>query len=231
MTTGRPTSGRLDRLLATGVVAVLRAPSAECATATIEALVRGGISGVEVTYSTPDAAAVISRVVQEHGDAVVVGAGTVLRPAQAREAADAGAEFLVSPGIDPVICAAMAGTGALVVSGALTPTEVMLARAHDADVVKVFPASVVGPGYLSALLGPFPGTSFMPTGGVTPDTLSAWFGHGAALVGAGSDLMPGAAMASGDMAEIERRASLFRTALDHVSRAGHHRSRREQQGR
>lgn len=205
-----------DRLAPTrraGVLAVLRAPSAALALDAVDALVRGGITGIEVTYSTPDAAAVIAEVVARHGDAALVGAGTVTTAAQAREAADAGAAFLVSPGTTAPVVEAMRATGVVTMTGALTPSEVMTAGALGVDVVKLFPASLGGPEFLRALRAPFPDVPLMPTGGVSADNLGEWFAAGAIAVGAGGDLVPGAALAAGDTAEIERRARRYADAL------------------
>ena len=217
MTSPSPT--RTDPLAPTraaGVLAVLRAPSAAVALETIDALMRGGITGIEVTYSTPDTASVIARAIDRYGDRAHIVAGTVTSPEQAREAADAGAAFLVSPGTISEIVAAMRATGATTMTGALTPTEVMTALGLSVDVVKIFPASLGGPSYLSALGGPFPHAPLMPTGGVTPQNLPDWFAAGAVAVGAGGDLVPGSALATGDFAEIERRARLFAAALASV---------------
>lgn len=203
----------LDEVRAAGVLAVLRAPSAQAAHTAIDALVRGGISGIEVTYSTPDAAQVIADTRARHGAALYVGAGTVTNASQAQEAAEAGAEFLVSPGTVPELSAAMLRTGKLVMTGALTPSEVMTASAGGTHVVKIFPASLGGPSYLGALRAPFPDVPLMPTGGVNPDNLAAWFAAGAVAVGAGGDLVPGSALASGNVEEITRRAQLFANAL------------------
>ena len=203
----------LARLRTTGVLAVVRAPHAESALDVADALLAGSVSGIEVTYSTPDAAAVIAELVRRHGEAAYIGAGTVTTATQAEEAAGAGAQFLVSPGTLAPLTAAMRATGVTVMTGALTPSEVMLAISLGVDVVKVFPASLGGPSYLGALRGPFPHTPLMPTGGVNPDNLLAWFTAGAIAVGAGGDLLPAAALASGDMAEITRRARQFSAAL------------------
>ncbi|MFV0493867.1 bifunctional 4-hydroxy-2-oxoglutarate aldolase/2-dehydro-3-deoxy-phosphogluconate aldolase, partial [Mycobacterium sp.] len=139
-----------------GVLAVLRAPSAAVASDAVDALGRGGITGIEVTYSTPDAATVIADARSRHGDAVLVGAGTVTTVAQAAEAAEAGAAFLVSPGTVPELAAAMLATGRVTMTGALTPSEVMTALRVGVHVVKIFPASRGGPAYRGALRGPFP---------------------------------------------------------------------------
>ena len=204
----------VEAFAAAGVFAVLRAPSADKCIRAANALVAGGITGIEVTFSTPDAAAAIREIGRRHGDAVLVGAGTVLTKAQVQEARHAGARFLVSPGTDPQLVPAMVGTGCLVVAGALTPSEVMAAVRLGAGVVKIFPASVGGTGFFRALRGPFPDVPLMPTGGVDADNLGDWFAAGAVAVGAGSDLCPPVLMADGYWAEITERARRYRAAMD-----------------
>ncbi|MBT2483710.1 MULTISPECIES: bifunctional 4-hydroxy-2-oxoglutarate aldolase/2-dehydro-3-deoxy-phosphogluconate aldolase [unclassified Microbacterium] len=206
-------SDRLDRARTTGILAVLRAPSPEAALEASEAIIRGGVTGIEVTFSTPDAPSVIRELIARHGDTVYVGAGTVTAPEQATLAADAGAEFLVSPGTLPALTRAMLDTGRVVMTGAMTPTEVMAALELGVDVVKIFPASLGGPSYLGSLRGPFPDAPLMPTGGVTPDNLAAWFTAGAVAVGAGGDLANGASIAAADWADLEQRAARFSAAL------------------
>jgi len=202
----------LAALRAATVVAVLRAPSAEAGIRATDALMAGGVTGIEITYSTPDAAAVIREIRRRHGDAVHLGAGTVLEPRQAREAVDAGAEFLVSPGTDAELAGAMLGTGVTVLSGALSPSEVMTALRLGVHVVKLFPASLGGPAYLKALRGPFPQVDFVPTGGVNAANLAEWLAAGAVAVGAGGELCPAAAMASGDWDTITATAQTFSDA-------------------
>ena len=205
---------RLARARRTGILAVLRAPSPELALEAAEAIIRGGVAGIEVTFSTPDAPAVIRELIARHGDAAYIGAGTVTTPEQANLAAEAGAEFLVSPGTLPDLTRAMLDTDRVVMTGAMTPTEVMTALGLGVDVVKIFPASLGGPSYLGALRGPFPDAPLMPTGGVSPDNLAAWFAAGAVAVGAGGDLANGASIAASDWADIEQRAARFAAALD-----------------
>jgi 2-dehydro-3-deoxyphosphogluconate aldolase/(4S)-4-hydroxy-2-oxoglutarate aldolase len=206
-------SDRLARARSAAVLAVLRAPSPEAAVDTAEALIRGGITGIEVTYSTPDAPAVIRELIARHGEGAYIGAGTVTTEPEAVAAAEAGAAFLVSPGTLPDLTRSMQETGAVVMTGALTPTEVMTALRLDVDVVKIFPASLGGPSYLGALRGPFPSAPLMPTGGVTPDNLADWFAAGAVAVGAGGDLANGASIKAGDWADIEARAARFAASL------------------
>ncbi len=203
----------LERLEAAPIVAVLRAPSAQTAIRAVDALVAGGVTTIEVTYSTPNVAEVISEVARRYGSVVYLGAGTITDTAQAVEAAEAGAEFLVSPGSVPRIAKAMIGTGCLTMLGALTPTEVMLAQELGADVIKIFPASLGGPGYLRSLRAPFPDGVFMPTGGVNAGNVAEWLSAGAIAVGAGGELVSAAAMASSNWVSITEAARSFVAAL------------------
>jgi len=203
----------LKPLAAVGVFAVVRAPDPESAVRGVEALVAGGVTGIEITYSTPDAAAVIAELDRRHGDAIVLGAGTVLTSEQVVEAADAGATFLVSPGSDDELAETMRATGRTILLGALTPTEVMHVSKLGADAVKVFPASLGGPAYLRALRAPFPDVPFVPTGGVNAGNLGDWLAAGAFAVGAGGDLCSTADLAAGRWDDLEARARQFSDAL------------------
>ncbi|GHD44505.1 bifunctional 4-hydroxy-2-oxoglutarate aldolase/2-dehydro-3-deoxy-phosphogluconate aldolase [Mycetocola manganoxydans] len=199
----------LDRLKSTRVLAVLRAPSPDSALRAADALVDGGVTGLEITFSTPDAPAVIRALDEKYGDRIYVGAGTVTTQEQATRAAEAGAKFLVSPGTRENLTRAMKDTGLIVMTGALSPSEVMAAVEYGTDVVKIFPASLGGPAFLTALRGPFPTVPLMPTGGVSPENIGEWFAAGAIAVGAGSDLVSSAALTAGDWAAITRRAEAY----------------------
>jgi 2-dehydro-3-deoxyphosphogluconate aldolase/(4S)-4-hydroxy-2-oxoglutarate aldolase len=197
----------------TGVIAVLRAPDAARASRTVDALVAGGITGIEVTYTTPDTAEVIRTALDRYGDSVLIGAGTVTKPSQAHEAADAGARFLVTPGTRPEVAHAVVATGVPAMLGAFTASELMGATELGATAVKLFPAGLGGPELLRALRGPFPDVPIVPTGGVRPDNLRAWLAAGALAVGAGGELCSATAIARDDWDEIERRARAFSDAL------------------
>ncbi|MCR2808386.1 MULTISPECIES: bifunctional 4-hydroxy-2-oxoglutarate aldolase/2-dehydro-3-deoxy-phosphogluconate aldolase [unclassified Microbacterium] len=203
----------LDVLHSIGVISVIRAPSAAAAIGAADALVEGGIRGIEITYSTPDVPRVLEALRGRYGSDVAVGAGTVTTADQARLAADSGAEFLVAPGYSAAVAEAMIGTGLTTMIGALTPTEVMLAAESGADVVKIFPASLGGPRYLGALRGPFPDVPLMPTGGVSVANLHDWFAAGALAVGVGGELVSNADFAADSFAGVTRRAVEFAAAL------------------
>ena len=197
----------------TGIIAVLRAPDAARALRTVDALVAGGITGIEVTYTTPDTADVIRTALDRYGDSALIGAGTVTKPSRAREAADAGARFIVTPGTWPAVAQAVVATAVPAMFGAFTASEVMTAIELGATAVKLFPAGLGGPELLRALRGPFPDVPIVPTGGVRPDNLSTWLEAGALAVGAGGELCSATAIARNDWDEIERRARAFSTAL------------------
>jgi 2-dehydro-3-deoxyphosphogluconate aldolase/(4S)-4-hydroxy-2-oxoglutarate aldolase len=208
----------LDDIAAAGVIAVLRAPTPEAALETIAALVRGGITGIEVTYTTPGAGSVIRQAQQQWSGEIVIGAGTVTSIGQVSDAVRAGAEFLVSPGVRPVVATEMVSTGLPTVLGALTPSEVMAARDLGALAIKLFPASLGGPALLRALRGPFPDVLWVPTGGVSPSNLAEWLHSGAIAVGAGSELCTPDAIVNARWNDIEHRAVSFRDALDSARR-------------
>lgn len=203
----------LEDVRRAGVVAVLRAPSVEVALHAVDAVVRGGVTAIEVTYSTPEVTTVLAELARRFGDDVVLGAGTLTTPAQVCESSQAGARFLVSPGFDADVVAAMRTTGGLTMVGGFTPTEVQNLARSGVDVVKLFPGSLGGPATLRALRGPFPDLVYVPTGGVNEANLADWFAAGALAIGAGSELIPKDALATGDYDAITRRATRFVRAL------------------
>jgi 2-dehydro-3-deoxyphosphogluconate aldolase / (4S)-4-hydroxy-2-oxoglutarate aldolase len=203
----------LSRLKESGLVAVIRGPSVDLTLKMVAALVAGGVTGIEITYSTPNAAEVVKSLDQTFGDQIVLGMGTLTMPEQVEEALGAGARFLVSPICEAVLGKAMAASGAAVMIGALTPTEVFAAYKMGSDVVKVFPGSVGGPSYVKALKGPFPYIPFMPTGGVSASNVGEWFAAGVFGVGAGSELCPPALAKEGRFEEITQKSADFFKAV------------------
>jgi 2-dehydro-3-deoxyphosphogluconate aldolase/(4S)-4-hydroxy-2-oxoglutarate aldolase len=167
------------------------------------------VCGIEITYSTPNAEEVVSRLDKEFGDDILLGMGTLTEPAQALQAKKAGARFLVSPVCESQLVKAMVASGLVVMAGALTPTEVFQAYQLGSDVVKVFPGSLTGPSYIKALKGPFPYIPVMPTGGVSAANVAEWFAAGVVAVGAGSELCPPQLAKEGKFAEISATAAEF----------------------
>lgn len=199
----------LEKIRQLGVLAVIRGPSAELTVKMVEALMAGGISGIEITYSTPDAEDVVRTLVKQFGAKILIGMGTLTKTAQAASAKRAGASFLVSPVCEPDLIRSMVATGLLTMAGALSPTEVLQAHNLGSDVVKVFPGSLGGPGYIKALRGPFPEIPMMPTGGVSSANVAEWFSVGVVAVGAGSELCPPQLARDGKFDEITKRAADF----------------------
>jgi 2-dehydro-3-deoxyphosphogluconate aldolase / (4S)-4-hydroxy-2-oxoglutarate aldolase len=185
-----PDTPFLARLRQLGVVAVIRGKSADEAVAMSHALIAGGVLGVEITYSTPDCAAAIARVVREAPTASV-GVGTVRTLAELDAAHQAGATYAVSPHTDLALIARARAIGIPILPGALTPTEIVTAWQAGAACIKLFPGSLVGVDYVKALRGPLPDIPLMVTGGVTTDNLPEWFAAGVVAVGMGGDLARG----------------------------------------
>lgn len=196
-----------------GLLAVIRGPSPELTIKMVSALVEGGVTGIEVTFSTPDALSVVRSLDQEFGSKITLGMGTLTRPEQAQAAKEAGAVFLVSPHTEENLAEAMTGTGLPVMMGAFTPSEVMKAWNLQSDVIKIFPGSLGGPGLMKSLKGPFPDIPMMPTGGVTEENLGDWFKAGAFAVGAGSNLCPKDLALAGEFSRITEIARRFVTAV------------------
>jgi 2-dehydro-3-deoxyphosphogluconate aldolase/(4S)-4-hydroxy-2-oxoglutarate aldolase len=202
-----------------GVVAVIRAKSKEQLMDIAAALIAGGVPSIEVTMSTPKAIAGIEALADKYGDQAVVGVGTCIDAATARDAIAAGAQFVVSPIFDPEIVATTRRYGKISIPGAYTPTEILRAWPAGADVVKVFPATTLGPGYFKDILAPLPQLKLTPTGGVDIKTTPAWIKAGAVFVGAGSALVSKEAMDKGDWNAITVNAKAFVEAVK-AGRAG-----------
>jgi 2-dehydro-3-deoxyphosphogluconate aldolase/(4S)-4-hydroxy-2-oxoglutarate aldolase len=192
----------LQRILDTGVVAVLRAPSGELLADVAEALLAGGVEAIEVTFTVPRAAQVIEQVVDRLGDKIVLGAGSVLDTETARTAILAGARYIVAPTLNLDVIRLCRRYSRLVMPGALTPTEILTAWEAGADIVKVFPSDITGPGYLKAIHGPLPQVRLMPTGGVNLQTAADFLHAGACALGIGSSLVDPKAIANRDFAKI-----------------------------
>ena len=208
------------RVLEVGIVPVVRATSAKQAISAAVAVAAGGITIVEVTMTVPGALDAISQLIKTLGSEVIVGAGTVLDAQAARQCFDAGAEFLVSPGLDLGTIKAANDAGKLIMAGALTPTEVITAWKAGADFVKVFPASAVGgPGYLKALRGPLPQVPLVPTGGVNLNTAADFLRAGASALGVGGELVLAAALKSGETAQITALARQYLEIVQQVRKA------------
>ncbi|USG64660.1 bifunctional 4-hydroxy-2-oxoglutarate aldolase/2-dehydro-3-deoxy-phosphogluconate aldolase [Brevibacillus ruminantium] len=180
---------KLQKILDSGIVAVIRGAQPEKTMAVANALLEGGVTTLEITMETPKVLTLIEQIASEYGDKLVVGAGTVLDPETARAAILAGAQFIFSPTVNPETIRMTKRYGIVSIPGALTPTEILTAYEHGADVIKVFPANVFGPGYLKDIRAPLPHIPLMPTGGVDLSNAAAYIQAGAVALGVGSSLV------------------------------------------
>jgi 2-dehydro-3-deoxyphosphogluconate aldolase / (4S)-4-hydroxy-2-oxoglutarate aldolase len=206
-----------ERIIEIGIVPVVRASSAGEACIAAEAVCQGGIPIVEITMTVPGAVELIRELVKNCGSEVLIGAGTVLNADAARRCIDAGAEFLVSPGLNLATVAFAAGEGKLIMAGALTPTEVMAAWDAGADFIKIFPCGQVGGAkYIKALKGPFPQIPFIPTGGVNLNTAAEFLEAGSVALGIGGELVQAEALKANKPEIIAENARKFLAIVKHT---------------
>jgi 2-dehydro-3-deoxyphosphogluconate aldolase/(4S)-4-hydroxy-2-oxoglutarate aldolase len=190
-----------------GIVPVVRAKTVEEAIRAVEAICAGGIPILEITMTVPNAVSVIRQVVREHGSVALIGAGTVTTSEQAAQCIDAGAQFLVSPGLSVPVMTMAHSRAVLAIPGALTPTELMHARDSGAQLIKIFPCgNLGGPKYLRSLKAPFPDVVMIPTGGVNASNAADYIASGAFALGVGGDLVDLTALRAGDLAKVTQAA-------------------------
>lgn len=191
-------SENLKSIKACGVVAVLRADRPDALVQVAQAIGRGGIGAVEITMTTPGALDVIGECANRLGDEILLGAGTVLDPETARAAILAGAEYIVTPTLNTDVITLCRRYDKVIIPGALTPTEILTAWECGADIVKVFPATAVGPRYFKDVKAPLPQVDLLPTGGVNLDNAGEFIRAGACAVAVGGNLVDKAAVAAGE---------------------------------
>lgn len=206
--------GAKDRILAGKIVAIIRLEEYSRAVDVARALVAGGITALEFTLTGRGAVEAVGAVRGALGDAACVGVGSVLRPEQADDAISGGAEFLVTPALRPDVIARAVSRGTLVLSGGLTPTELLAAHEAGAGLVKLFPARLGGPAYLRDILAPLPFLKLVPTGGVSAENARDYLAAGAAALGIGGNLIPAPALARGDFAQITAAARACVAAVE-----------------
>jgi 2-dehydro-3-deoxyphosphogluconate aldolase/(4S)-4-hydroxy-2-oxoglutarate aldolase len=205
----------LHKIVGPGLVAVIRAASAEQAARIADACVEGGIQALEVTFTVPNATAAIAELSKRYASAqVAVGAGTVLDPETARAAILSGAQFVVSPGSDPATARLCRRYQVPYLPGAATATEIIRALEDGADIVKVFPGEVLGPAFVKAVRGPLPHAPLMPTGGVSVETAAQWISAGCVALGVGGELTKGNADAGVISARARELLAAIRTARE-----------------
>ena len=215
----------IKRIREIGVIPVVRASSADEAIKVVEAITAGGLPLLEITMTVPGAVQVIEKLSQRFGTEAVVGAGTVLDAATATACINAGAQFVVSPALNPETIARCRELNVAIMPGALTPTEVLQAWNAGADFVKIFPAGAMGgASYLKSLKAPLPQIELVPTGGVTLETAASFIEAGAAAIGVGADLVNIKAIRSGEAEKVTAAARAYieavKNARERTSAAG-----------
>ena len=196
----------MRRIEACGIVAIIRANSANELIDAAAAIHEGGVSVIEVTMTTPNALQVISDVSSAYGDSVLVGAGSVLDAETARAVMLAGAEFIVSPVTKADVIEICNRYGKVVIPGAFTPTEILAAWEAGADYVKVFPSSGVGASYIKDVKAPLPHIPLVPTGGINAENAAEFIAAGATALGVGSSLVNNQLIESGQFDSLTERA-------------------------
>ncbi|MEH7334863.1 bifunctional 2-keto-4-hydroxyglutarate aldolase/2-keto-3-deoxy-6-phosphogluconate aldolase [Neobacillus drentensis] len=203
----------LNKIYESGIVLIIRSESEEEALAVAEAAIQGGIKALEITMSVPNALNVIRTLAKQYKDkGILIGAGTILDAETANAALLAGAELLVSPQLNPEMIKMANRYQAVTISGAFTPKEVIETLEAGADIVKLFPAEVVAPKYVSAIMAPVPQAPIVPTGGVTPQNVHEWLQAGCVAVGVGSFISK-AARKDGDYQKVTAAAREFLQAV------------------
>ena len=203
----------LNEIESKGVVAVVRADSSEQLSGVVGALYDGGTTCIEITMTTPNALEAIADAAKKYGDRCAIGVGTVLDAETARAAILAGAEFVVAPILDLPTVELCKRYSKVVVPGAFTPTEIVRAWQAGADVVKVFPATKLGPSFFKDMKGPLPHIKLTPTGGVSLENAGEFIKAGAVALGVGSAMVDKKAVASGDFKTLTSKAAAFIKAV------------------
>lgn len=203
-------------LIDCGAVAVIRLADSSKLIKVAEALYKGGISGIEITMTVPDAIKVIEEAAKSIGSYMNVGVGSVLNAETAQKAIDAGAKYVVSPVFKNEIIETAHKNGIPAMPGAFTPTEIQNAYEAGADVVKVFPADVVGMAFFKGVLAPMPHLKLMPTGGVSLTNAGDWLKAGACAVGVGSALLDKKAIAEGNYDVLTENAKVLKNSIDNA---------------
>ena len=206
----------VNDIAASGVVAVIRLQQADHVRAVIDALMEGGVRALELTLTVPGAVRLIEQIAPTLPKEFLLGAGTVLDAETARHVILAGAKFVVGPVFRRDVITMAHRYDVAVMPGCFTPTEILDAWEAGADVIKVFPATALGPGFFKDVRGPLPQVKMMPTGGVSKENAGDWIKAGAVAIGVGTALVDAAAVKERRFDAITKNAVHFITAVSAV---------------
>ncbi|WP_215148631.1 bifunctional 4-hydroxy-2-oxoglutarate aldolase/2-dehydro-3-deoxy-phosphogluconate aldolase [Exiguobacterium sp. s91] len=206
----------LNKIIDKGIIAVVRADSKNEALNICEALIKGGITGLEITFTIPNAEKIIQEIKEktEHIEDVIIGAGSVLDAVTARIAILAGAKYIVSPFFDRETAKCCNLYQVPYLPGCTTITEMSEALKAGVDIIKLFPGNMFSPGYVSAIKAPLPQVNIMPTGGISLDNMDQWFSNGSVAIGVGGSLL--APAKTGDFDKITNLAKQYVQRLKEI---------------
>jgi 2-dehydro-3-deoxyphosphogluconate aldolase/(4S)-4-hydroxy-2-oxoglutarate aldolase len=211
--TGHSRADVLRAIEASGVVAVIRLRDPELVQGVVDALLAGGVRALEITMTVPRAVELIAEIAAKLPPEFLLGAGTVTDAQTARRVIDAGARFIVSPVFKREVLDVCRERDIVAAPGCFTPTEILDASDYGADVIKVFPATVLGPGYIKDVLAPLPHLKLMPTGGVTKENAGDWIKAGAVALGVGTSMVDAKAVAERRFEVVAENARHFVNAV------------------
>lgn len=211
--TGRSRADVLQRIEASGVVAVIRLRDPELVQGVVDALLAGGVRALEITMTVPRAVELIAQIAPQLPSEFLLGAGTVIDAQTARQVIDAGARFIVSPVYKREVIDVCRERDVVAAPGCFSPTEILTAWEAGADVVKVFPATALGPGYIKDVLAPLPHVKLMPTGGVTKENAGDWIKAGAVALGVGTSMVDAKAVSERRFNVVTENARHFVNAV------------------
>lgn len=199
----------LEKLICMGSVAVIRMSDSEKLQKVAEAIHKGGVSAIEVTMTTPNALKVIENLSRAMGDQILIGVGSVLNVQTAEDAINAGSQFVVSPVFKKDIVNKVKSMGVAVMPGCFTPSEILSAHEEGADIIKVFPADVLGMAFFKGIKAPMPFLKLMPTGGVSLTNAGDWIKAGACAVGVGNALLDKKAIEENNFSKLTENARIL----------------------
>ncbi|GGE24448.1 2-dehydro-3-deoxy-phosphogluconate aldolase [Marinithermofilum abyssi] len=208
-----PKVSLIQRMTESGIIAVIRRVPKDRIPPLVESLIKGGVTALEITVDSPGVYSVLRKVSEVIGERAVIGAGTVIDATSAERAIESGAEFLFSPSLHPDVIRVALRHGKVAVPGVMTPTEMIMALEYGADMVKIFPAGVLGPKYIRDILAPFPQIPVIPTGGINLENVASFIEAGAAAVGIGGELVDRRSVETSDFERIARTAELYVEAI------------------
>lgn len=209
-----PKVALLERLVSSGVIAVLRGVPEDKIEQVAESLIKGNVTALEVTLDSPGAFETIKKLSTKFKNEALVGAGTVLDSQSAQNAINNGAEFIFSPCFDREVVKTTLRYGKISAPGVMTPTEMLTAMEAGADLVKIFPASGLGVKYIKDVKGPLPHIPVIPTGGVSLENIATFIDAGVAAIGAGGNLLDKEAIATSNFAKITELAKKYTQAVE-----------------